>query len=123
MAIAALVDPSLAANGAPSSLVQEIEEMVARYSENMPWKNPTSLPPSGGAVVLLTGSTGNIGSHILASLLADPRISRVYAFNRGQESAHRQAVAFRARGLPADLLFSDKYVPLVGDLKDRKSVV
>ena len=94
--------------------------MVARYSENMPWKNPTSLPPSGGAVVLLTGSTGNIGSHILASLLADPRISRVYAFNRGQESAHRQAVAFRARGLPADLLFSDKYVPLVGDLNEER---
>ena len=49
-------------------------------------KSPIGSQPNcegmQGPVILITGTTGNIGSHILAQLLSDDRISVVYALNR-----------------------------------------
>lgn len=41
-------------------------------------------------VVLLTGSTGSIGSYILNSLLLDPKVSHIYCLNRSSDSASLQ---------------------------------
>ena len=87
--------------------------MLASYAAHL----PTPLAPAGAAdppaVVLLTGSTGNVGSHVLAALLAEPRVARVYALNR---SAGRHADVFHARGLPGALLGGGKLVELRGDV-------
>ena len=121
-AIAILIDPESTASVAMLSPAQRIEERVVHYSMDMSIKNTFSQPRSGGAVVFLTGSTGNIGSQILATLLEDSGVSRVYAFNRGQsseESTRRQAIKFHGCGFSVDLLSSAKYVPLIGDLNEE----
>ena len=122
-AIAALVDPASTPAGPVVSPATEIEDMIAKYSADMPSRSATGGPTRDGVVVFLTGATGGIGSHILAALLADDRISRVYAFNRGlnpDEARGRQSAAFRDRGLPTELLSGRKYVALVGDLNEKR---
>lgn len=99
----------------------EIKKMLQTYASHLP--RPVTAGPVilDGVVVLLTGSTGNVGSHILASLLAEPRVKRVYTLNRASSSDEdRQTAAFQARGLPVDVLGGDKLVKLVGNVtQDR----
>lgn len=97
----------------------EIEEMIRRYTAALPVYQARieATPGNNDIVVLLTGSTGNIGSHILASLLRDPRITAVYTLNRpSSTSADRLFTAFRQRCLPVELLSQKKLSPYVGDL-------
>jgi male sterility protein len=98
------------------SHVDQIENMIAQYSNPWPMVNGNAEP---GTVVLLTGSTGNIGSHILEALLRDPRILRIYAFNRPSPrqvsllDRHRER--FEDKGFDKALLASEKLVFLEGD--------
>ncbi|KAJ7439939.1 putative aminoadipate reductase [Mycena latifolia] len=96
-----------------------IEEMVAKYSEGFdePIVQSKTAPPSGGAVVLLTGSTGGLGSHLLEILLRLSSVERVYAFNRKSRASvsDRQRDAFVDRALDVELLSSKKLVYLEGD--------
>ncbi|KAJ4422969.1 hypothetical protein N0V82_002363 [Gnomoniopsis sp. IMI 355080] len=54
-----------------------------------------------GETVLLTGSTGSLGSYLLDALLARPTavVKRVICLNRGGNSRERQAKAFESRRL------------------------
>ena len=116
-AIASLVDPS-------ASLVEEdpvdaILSMIDLYSSNLP--NEVCKEKScsrDDIIVLFTGTTGNIGSHTLAALLTDPRISRVYTLNRlnSASTGDRQTTAFKERDLPVELLKNSKLVGLYGDI-------
>ncbi len=94
-----------------------INELVAKYAADLPTLLPIPEIQKKDIVVFLTGSTGSIGSYILASLLADPRVVKVYAFNRilGSQT-DRHLASFQDRGLPTELLNEQKYVSLVGDL-------
>lgn len=101
--------------------IEEIEKMVQRYTSDLPMPAFAMDSPevnTGSIVVLLTGSTGNVGAHILAALLAEPMVSRVYTLNRQSTSRieDRQAATFADRGLPVELLGSEKLVQLVGDI-------
>ena len=111
VALAAVIDPP-AGVGDPMDHLKEMEDMVTKYTRDFP-SNPTSE-----IIVLLTGTTGSVGSYALASLLLEPRVTRVYAFNRtvADSDRDRQRAAFASRGLPVELLESRKLVPLVGDL-------
>lgn len=55
----------------------------------------TSTPPPQGNVVIVTGATGNLGAFIVASLLARPSVSEVWALVRapGQASAGARVMA------------------------------
>lgn len=113
--IAELINPGTGSES--KDQIKDIEDMVAKYTKNMPtakkdWPHPSQI------VVLLTGSTGNVGCHVLESLLSEPRISKVYTFNRPSAvpQAERQKDAFEARNLPVAALESPKLVYLVGDL-------
>ncbi|KAF2799236.1 acetyl-CoA synthetase-like protein [Melanomma pulvis-pyrius CBS 109.77] len=55
--------------------------------------------PLGKVVVLLTGSTGSLGSYILDTLLSDPRVSTIYCLNRGSGSHERQLKSQALKGL------------------------
>ncbi|KAJ7622628.1 putative aminoadipate reductase [Mycena polygramma] len=95
-----------------------VEKMIAKYSEGLGGvKVHDRTSSSGGAVVLLTGSTGGLGSHILQILLRLASVERVYAFNRkGRTSvSDRQREAFTDRALDIGLLSSPKLVHLEGD--------
>ncbi|KAG1866982.1 putative aminoadipate reductase [Suillus tomentosus] len=76
----------------------------------------------GRHVVLLTGSTGTLGSYMLADILGRPEISTVYVLNRfsaapGTYSSMRQLQAFEERGLNTRLLTSSRKIHyLEGDI-------
>lgn len=68
---------------------KEMLELVHRYSivresTPIPYDAPISISESRveGEVVLLTGATGALGSHILSQLLANPSVTRIYCLLR-----------------------------------------
>ncbi|KAJ7067512.1 putative nonribosomal peptide synthetase [Mycena amicta] len=96
-----------------------VEAMIAKYSEgfDVAPQLEQRAPSNGGAVILLTGSTGGLGSHILEILLRHSSVERVYAFNRPSPTpiSQRQEAAFRDRALDVELLHSSKLVYVQGD--------
>ncbi|KAJ7638204.1 putative polyketide synthase [Roridomyces roridus] len=66
--------------------------------------------------VLLTGTTGALGCHLLANLLENDEIHQVYALNRGESLVERQAAAFAKQGLDTALAQSSKLILLSADL-------
>ena len=109
----ALIDPSFKTSSLP--FTEEIQGLIEKYSAKLPSFKPYQ-PPAGGAVVLLTGSTGALGSHILASLLSDASVTEVFTLNRGDNVEDRQRSSFEERGLSTDLLARKKLTSLVGDI-------
>ncbi|KAF7798276.1 hypothetical protein EIP86_009494 [Pleurotus ostreatoroseus] len=117
-AIADFADPSSSTTSSLDASAQ-ILAMIDKYGSGIQTVTRMDATPQDNVVVLLTGTTGNIGSHILATLLADGRVSKVYALNRSgshSEVGRRQRAAFEDRGLPVDLLSEEKFIPLTGDL-------
>lgn len=102
---------------ASRSSVVAIEDMIAKYSVGLPARiRSTAVQHTvGGVVVLLTGTTGSLGSHVLASLLADGRVATVYALNRAS-GIQKQKNMFEDQGLSLQLLSSGKLRYLTGDL-------
>ncbi|KIP06790.1 hypothetical protein PHLGIDRAFT_514252 [Phlebiopsis gigantea 11061_1 CR5-6] len=101
-----------------------MHNLLARYTDGVRTNksvDPLHANPFNPTVVLLTGSTGNIGSHILAHLLADDRIDRIYALNRASpDPIGRMRAAFTLRSLPEDLLADNKFTLLVGDVSQER---
>ena len=91
--------------------------MTAKYSKGMPkFRTTTTQVPPNELVVILTGSTGSLGSHMLAGLLQQPRVKKVITIDRGVNPLDSLRASFRDRGLPGDLLTSPKLICLTGDL-------
>lgn len=83
---------------------RSVQELVDKFTANLP-AYVTELPKSPDThTVLLTGSTGYIGSYILNHLLQDPGISHVYCLNRSDEAQFRTVQSFKQKGLD----FSDE---------------
>ncbi|KII85378.1 hypothetical protein PLICRDRAFT_313944 [Plicaturopsis crispa FD-325 SS-3] len=102
--------------------ISELHLLVDKYSKAFPQHRPTSMPAPHIETVLLTGSTGNLGSHILKSLIEDRSIARIYALNRkdsrgaaGVSVRARQESGFEQRGVDSALAASEKVVFVEGD--------
>lgn len=78
--------------------IEEMETMIRKYSA---FKKhvPGPLPATEGHVVLLTGSTGSLGAHVLALLLTRSDVRNVYCLVRGENPQERVLEALRQRGL------------------------
>lgn len=70
--------------------------------------------------VLVTGTTGALGSHLLAMLLESDLVERVWAVNRKSVNgiAERQKAAFEDKMLDLRLLDSPKLIMLEAELGD-----
>ncbi|KAJ3996524.1 male sterility protein-domain-containing protein [Lentinula boryana] len=100
--------------------------MVSKYSaglddnDNSPTSSCSRRKPSAvNEIVLLTGSTGNLGCYILASLLSKDHVRRVYTFNRKSTDRNimeRHKDQFEDKELNVALLSSPKLVLLEGDI-------
>ena len=71
-------------------------------------------------VVLITGSTGRLGSFLLEKLLCDKRVRKVFALNRGSPTSDktlldRQREMFKTLEINMSLLTSSKVEYLVAD--------
>ncbi|KIJ09827.1 hypothetical protein PAXINDRAFT_17112 [Paxillus involutus ATCC 200175] len=78
---------------------------------------------AAGAVILLTGSTGGLGSFLLSQILENSTVERVYALNRPSlftPIVERQRSAFLDKGLPVDLLCTSKLVFVEADASRDK---
>ncbi|KAG8701412.1 hypothetical protein FRC08_004090, partial [Ceratobasidium sp. 394] len=65
-------------------------------------------------------TTGALGSHILAQLLENERVEKVWALNRkSKETFARQSSSFEDKGLDVELLKSEKLALLDADLENQ----
>lgn len=95
--------------------IKEMHRLFQKYSYSLP--PPSAIPPlphSKNKVVLLTGSTGSLGSYLLNELQNDSDVSHIICLNRSADAAFRQAQISLQRGLNAT--DSDRVEFLQGDL-------
>ncbi|EIN05364.1 acetyl-CoA synthetase-like protein [Punctularia strigosozonata HHB-11173 SS5] len=98
--------------------VQGMTSMYERYAEKL---GSTSVrdaysQASDPVTVLVTGTTGSLGSYLLHALLNATNVARVYAVNRavrGVGSRHRQLDSFKTRELKVDMAQLDAKVVFV----------
>ncbi|KAM3498789.1 hypothetical protein MY10362_007905 [Beauveria mimosiformis] len=91
-------------NGAHSQ-EEMLQALVDKYSAGLA-KRSDNRPPakSTGKTVLLTGSTGSLGSYFLHFLIQDPKVAKVVCLNRSQDGGRvKQLEANKERGLSTDL--------------------
>ncbi|EGO23306.1 putative non-ribosomal peptide synthetase [Serpula lacrymans var. lacrymans S7.9] len=104
----------------------EIETMLGKYSAELRRTKKTNgshvessaSTKAGRTVVLLTGSTGGLGSYLLASLLKNEEVAKVYALNRHSKASRvqqRQTAVFEDRELDVALLKLDKLIFIEAD--------
>ncbi|KAE8375247.1 hypothetical protein BDV26DRAFT_299832 [Aspergillus bertholletiae] len=79
---------------------ERVQHIVVKYTEDIPARllPQIQLPPT--STVILTGSTGSLGTYLLHSLLINSSISKVYCFNRS-DAQSRQIQSFKGKGLDA----------------------
>jgi hypothetical protein len=116
----AIIDPtSFSAADKIADKVAEIDAYIKKYSSNLPVHRP-SLPAARSDVILITGSTGALGTTVLAQLVENPSVSRIYAINRkgaGKTLKQRQVEALVDRGYDAAIVSSPKVVLVETDSK------
>ncbi|KAK2030283.1 thioester reductase domain-containing protein [Colletotrichum zoysiae] len=81
--------------------IQAMEAQLAKYTSDLPPKNPGGKPAPAdrGQTVLVTGTTGALGSYLLDSMESNPAVARIVCLNRGEDGAARQAKMSADRGL------------------------
>jgi nucleoside-diphosphate-sugar epimerase len=95
-----------------SSRSQTMEEMLRDYQQlvdviaqsQMANTSTNGVPATvpKDRVILLTGSTGAIGSYIVHALLDTTNVSYIYCLNRASDSQSLQVERSKARGLPTE---------------------
>lgn len=81
-----------------SGLIEEYQERINRI--------PVKSKIAGSTckqTIILTGSSGALGSHILDALLANSVVAHVYCLNRSSDGLLLQTQRNKARGLPSQL--------------------
>ncbi|KAI9046454.1 hypothetical protein LZ554_009203 [Drepanopeziza brunnea f. sp. 'monogermtubi'] len=92
---------------AAKSREQIMEETLNRAIQKLPSVKTAET-------VLLTGSTGSLGSYLLHTLIVSPRVSKIYCINRRKDAEQQQASTNAQRGLTSE--WGDKVVFLHADL-------
>ncbi|KAI3322197.1 hypothetical protein HD806DRAFT_536663 [Xylariaceae sp. AK1471] len=80
--------------------MQKIQKMYDLHAADMPLCARPAQEPSDEFTVLLTGSTGSLGSYVHRSLLNEPRVSKIYCLNCGLGSLSLLRTAQTAEGFP-----------------------
>lgn len=89
--------------GLEKERIGKMQEMLAKYSQDLPQPKIDNTPrQEHGFTVVLTGSTGSLGSYLLDSLLANTQVTKVICLNRGSDSEAKQKHGNISRGLIHD---------------------
>ena len=120
--VGAVVNPERFESVTVTSRADEIERMIKKYSfaEKLPPPLST-VTDKTEVVVLITGTTGNLGAQLVDVFLRDGRVKKVYTLNRpsgGEKKKDiraRHAERFVDKGLDVVLLLDERLVLLEGD--------
>jgi len=100
--------------------VRTMEELLEKYTSNYPPANNQAPPADQRQTVILTGSTGSLGSYLLDILITAPNVAKVVALNRDADGGReRQTQGNAERGLSTsfvkvEFLRADLSVPNMG---------
>ncbi|KAH8432734.1 putative NRPS-like enzyme [Aspergillus melleus] len=83
-----------------ASRTDRVNNMVSKYTKELPSLSRDNFALPHKSTVVLTGSTGSLGTYLLNSLLHDESVAKVYCFNRS-DAQSRQIKSFQDKGLPA----------------------
>jgi hypothetical protein len=106
----ALKDTSTAKTGISEEVA--MQKLLEKYTQKLPKKQDVGL------VVVLTGSTGSLGSYLLDVLASSKNVAKIYCLNRRVDAAQQQAKTNAARGLVSE--WGDRVVFLHADLSKSK---
>jgi len=96
LALSSCVSKSTVTVAPSTTREEEMGAMVRYYTAGMfrQKRAPAARERPSRHTVLLTGSTGSLGSHVLVKLLQRPDVQRVYCLNRSYDAETRQKHAF-----------------------------
>ena len=97
--------------------IKKMEEMLTKYSQDLPKApaNGVDSKKDDNFTVVLTGSTGSLGSYLLDAMLSSDRVSKIICLNRGVHSEEKQKNSMASRGLISEWT-NDKVQFLTTDL-------
>ncbi|KAF4568263.1 putative NRPS-like protein biosynthetic cluster [Pleurotus pulmonarius] len=102
--------------------IKQMTDLVSKYTSDLPAITGRSgAHEASEEVVLLTGSTGGLGTFVLETLLMNPDIKAVYALNRkgvdpSETLQFRQAQSFERNGIDVRLLGSPQLTLVEADV-------
>ncbi|CAE6494569.1 unnamed protein product [Rhizoctonia solani] len=70
--------------------LQSILAMIQKYDSNWPRQEARSVQPVQKECVVVTGTTGGLGSHLLAQLLESDKVEKVWAMNRKSSKGNEE---------------------------------
>jgi thioester reductase-like protein len=76
-----------------------MQYMIDKYSAGLDDKLPPKKKRADNLTVILTGSTGSLGSYLLHSLIESPLISKVICLNRSVDSQKKQTIGNKLKEL------------------------
>ncbi|CUA71917.1 L-aminoadipate-semialdehyde dehydrogenase [Rhizoctonia solani] len=102
--------------------LQGILDMIRKYDSDWHRQEVRSVQPVQKERVVVTGTTGGLGSHLLAQLLESDKVEKVWAMNRKSSKGNREREigSFEDKQLDVSLLKSEKLVFMDTDLEDPK---
>lgn len=79
---------------------EKMQKLFKSLTTDLPISSRPPMPASEELHVLLTGSTGSLGSYLLRELLYNPKVAKVYCLNRAPDAAEKQEKSFAEKWLP-----------------------
>ncbi|KAL4979073.1 hypothetical protein BDW66DRAFT_117215 [Aspergillus desertorum] len=86
-------------NSTGTSRTERITNLVTKYTHDLPSNHQQQRPISSTQTVILTGSTGSLGTYLLNALLQDTSVSKVYCLNRSDTAKTKQTTSFKEKAL------------------------
>lgn len=85
------VSKPLSRNESTQHRVQKMESLIKKYTSDLPPppKRDREPNPSSNLHVILTGSTGSLGTQLLLQLLSDPNVARISCLDRTANAKER----------------------------------
>ncbi|RWA04794.1 hypothetical protein EKO27_g10315 [Xylaria grammica] len=119
---------AVASNGTKTSIKEEDDDIKAaqtlyqKYTKNLlPGRAGRPEAPNDDQTVVLTGSTGGLGSYLLDQLVHNPSVKKVVCLNRAEDGgASQQERQMKDRGLIQDPEHISKIEYLHADLSKGK---
>ncbi|KAF8751541.1 Male sterility protein [Rhizoctonia solani] len=102
--------------------LRNIHTMIEKYKIDWPAQEARDIQPVKKERVVVTGTTGGLGSHLLAQLLENEKVEKVWAMNRksSKNNRDRELSSFEDKLLDVNSLKSGKLVFVDTDLEDPK---